>query len=59
MWQVCLLVKYNIKVKSVCVAAGEEIYTDIFTTHLLTPGVWNDWVNFFMNEDNNSNFEGF
>ena len=32
---------YNIKAKSararVCVAAGEEIDTDIFTMHLLTP----------------------
>jgi hypothetical protein len=35
----------------VCVAAGEEIDTDIFMKHLLTPGVWNDWVSFFMNDN--------
>jgi len=30
----------------VCITAGEEIDIDIFATHLLTPWVWNDWVNF-------------
>ena len=37
MWQVCLLVKYNIKAKSmcVCVTAGEAIDTDIFTMHYI------------------------
>jgi len=61
MWQVCLLVKYNIKVKSisVCVTASEEIDTDVFMMHLLTPWVWNDWVTFFTNDDNDSEFDGF
>ena len=49
--EVCLLVYYNIKAKSVCVCvalslcvwdASEEIDSDIFTTHLLTPWVWNE-----------------
>jgi len=55
MWQVCLLVKYNIKAKSLCVRLSlslslcrclvkKLIDTDIFTMHLLTPWVWNDWV---------------
>ena len=64
MWQICLLVKYAIKTNSVCVSlslslslslcvtAGEEIDTDIFTMHLLTPRVWNDWVSFFVNDNN-------
>ena len=39
-----------------CVAAGEEI--DIH--HLLTDTMsLNDWVNFFVNDDNDSDFEGF
>ena len=63
MWQVCLLVKYNnfLHQSKICVCVctrvclsvslshthGEEIDTDIFTTHLLTLWVWNDWVSFF------------
>ena len=45
----------------VCVAAVEQIdiHIDIFTKHLLTAWVWNDWVNFFSNDDNDSDFEGF
>ena len=43
-----LFISYNIKEKFVCmcVAASEEIDIDIFTTHLLTPWIWNDWVSF-------------
>jgi len=71
MWQVCLLLKYDIKAKCVCVslspcvcpracvAAGVEIDTDIFNKYLLTPWVWNDWISFFMNDNNDSDFEGF
>jgi len=65
--EVCLLVKYNIEAKSVslslslslcvCVAADEVIDTDLFTTHLLTPWVWNDWVSSFVNDNNYSDFK--
>jgi len=47
-WLVCLFIlSYLIKM-CVCVAADEEIdiHIDIFMMHLLTPWVWNDWVNF-------------
>jgi len=51
-----LFISCNIKAKSMCVyvyiAASEKIDIDIFTTHLLTPWVWNDWVSFFENDNN-------
>jgi len=53
-----IYISYNIKTKSVsvCVAAGEEI--DIHNALADTMSL-NDWVNFFSNDDNDSDFEGF
>ena len=62
-----IYISYNIKAKScvcaclvfcccVCVAAGEEI--DINDALADTMSL-NDWVNFFENDDNDSDFEGF
>ena len=43
---------------SVCVTAGEEIDNDIHYALADTMSL-NDWVNFFLNDDNDSDFEGF
>jgi len=39
-----------------CVAAGEEI---VIHDALADTMSFNDWVNFFPNDDNDSEFEGF